>query len=255
VKKSVRPIIRIDEEKCDGCGLCRTACHEGAIAIVEGKARLVSETYCDGLGACLGECPRGAITIEEREAEAFDEEAVARARKEEKTVMPLPCGCPGTQARSLKGLSKPDIAGVPPRENETKSAAEASRLGNWPVQLTLVPVNAPYLKGADLLLAADCTAFACPGFHERFLEGRVLLAGCPKLDDAAFYEEKLASILSGNGIRSLEVVYMEVPCCGGLVRLAQSAVEKARASLSLVLTRVGIEGDVLEREVVKYRFA
>ncbi len=255
MKKTVRPIIRIDEEKCDGCGLCATACHEGAIAVVDGKARLVSETYCDGLGACLGECPRGAISIEKREAEEFDEEAAARAQREKPQPKSLPCGCPGTMARSLKEMPLPDLAESPvPASGMSRRGPVVSRLGNWPVQLSLVPVNAPYLKGADLLLAADCTAFACPDFHERFLEGKILLMGCPKLDDSDFYEEKVGAILAENGIQSVEVVTMEVPCCSGLVRLVQSAIEKRKFSVSLTLTKVGIRGEMIGKETIRYRF-
>ena len=246
MRKGVRPIIRIDEEKCDGCGLCATACHEGAIAIVDGKARLVSESFCDGLGACLGDCPRGAITIEEREAEAFDEEAVARAQERGKTPEPLACGCPGTMARTLATAAPKAEAGFSP---------VVSRLQNWPIQLSLVPVNAPYLKGARLVLAADCTAIACPDFHARFLGGKILLMGCPKLDDAAFYQEKIGAILKENAIESIDVVYMEVPCCGGLVRLVQNAIEEARVPVSLTLTKVGIQGETLEKETVRYRFS
>jgi Pyruvate/2-oxoacid:ferredoxin oxidoreductase delta subunit len=254
LKRSIRPIIRIDEDKCDGCGLCEKACHEGAIAVVDGKARLVSETYCDGLGACLGECPRGAIAIEDREAEEFDEEA-ARAQGLKQQPKQPACGCPGTMARSLKEMPLPDLRGRPfPVSGVSDRGPVVSRLGNWPVQLSLVPVDAPYLEGADLLLAADCSAFACPDFHERFLEGKVLLMGCPKLDDSAFYEEKVKAILARNRIKSVEVVTMEVPCCSSLVRLVQSAVEKQRLSLSLTLTTVGIRGEVIGKETIRYRF-
>lgn len=246
MKKLIRPIIRIDEDKCDGCGLCATACHEQAIVVVNGKARLVGESHCDGLGDCLGECPRGAITIERREAEAYDEEAVRKAQEKKPFGEPLPCGCPGTTARSLKEVPLPDLRG---------ETATVSRLANWPVQLALVPVSAPYLKGASLVLAADCTAFACPDFHDRFLEGKILLMGCPKLDDAAAYEEKVGEILSENGIEDVEVVFMEVPCCGGLVRLVQSAIEGARVPVSLTLTKVGIHGGILGKETIRYRFA
>ena len=256
MKKSVRPIIRIDVEKCDGCGLCATACHEGAIVIVDGKARLMSESHCDGLGDCLGECPRGAITIEQREADAYDEAAVLAAQQKKSSGTPLPCGCPGTMARSLKGMSLPDLSVDGGHRSEAKTgAATLSRLENWPVQLALVPVGAPYLKGASLVLAADCTAFSCPDFHDRFLGGKILLMGCPKLDDAASYEEKIAAILSENGIESVEVVYMEVPCCGGLVRLVQNAIETSRVAVSLTLVKVGIRGEVVERETIRYRFA
>ncbi len=255
MRKSVRPIIRIDENKCDGCGLCARACHEGAIAIVDGKARLVSESYCDGLGACLGECPRGAIAIETREAADFDEKAVVQARKAGMPNGPMVCGCPGTMARSLKEMMNPDLSKqVPPPVQEGKTEIPASRLANWPVQLSLVPVNAPYLKNARLLLAADCTAAACPDLHGRFLEGRILLMGCPKLDDAEFYKEKVRSIITENGIESIEVLTMEVPCCGGLVRLVQSAVEEAERPITLTLTTIGIQGERKETETVRYRF-
>lgn len=241
--KSVRPVIRIDEEKCDGCGLCAEACHEGAIAILGGKARLVSESHCDGLGDCLGECPRGAITIETREAENFDGKAAE----------PLACGCPGTMARSLKEVMNPDLSiGKSPESQREGIGAFASNLVNWPVQLSLVPVNAPYLKGARLLMAADCTLAACPDFHGRFLDGRILLMGCPKLDDAKFYEEKLRSIIAENGIESIEVVTMEVPCCSGLVRLVQSAIEAAKKPIRLTLTRVGIHGEQKQNETIRY---
>ena len=256
MKKFIRPIIRIDEEKCDGCGLCATACHEGAIAIVDGKARLISESHCDGLGDCLGECPRGAITIERREADAYDEEAVRKAQEKKPSEKSLPCGCPGTMARSLKEVPLPDLCEeADDRALEKTKDPTLSRLANWPVQLALVPVSAPYLKGASLVLAADCTAFACPDFHDRFLEGKILLMGCPKLDDAASYEEKIGAILSENGIEKVEVVFMEVPCCGGLVRLVQSAIERAHVSVSLTLTKVGIHGAVLGKETILYRFA
>jgi ferredoxin len=256
LKRGIRPIIRIDEEKCDGCGLCATACHEGAIRIIEGKARLVSENHCDGLGDCLAECPRGAISIEQREADAYDESAVRKTQEMKAARDSLPCGCPGTMARSLKEVPLPDLdKAQKDRARENPVGSQVSRLENWPVQLALVPVSAPYLKGASLLLAADCTAFACPDFHGRFLEGKVLLMGCPKLDDAVFYEEKIGAILSENGIQSVEVVFMEVPCCGGLVRLVQNAIEASRVPVSLTLTKVGIKGDVLGKETIRYRFA
>lgn len=251
----MRPIIRIDEEKCDGCGLCAAACHEGAIAILDGKARLVSETYCDGLGDCLGECPQGAITIEEREAGDFDRNAVARAMAEKEAGKAVKSGCPGSMARSLKEMPKPDLSKTEGASSERLPGNAVSRLGNWPVQLSLVPVNAPYLKGASLLIAADCTTAACPDFHERFLEGNILLMGCPKLDDASFYEEKLSTVLAENKIADIEVVTMEVPCCGGLVRLVQAAIEKNRLPVSLVMTKMGIDGTVIGKETVRYRFA
>lgn len=239
----VRQIIRIDEEKCDGCGLCATACAEGAIAIIDGKARLVSETYCDGLGVCLGECPRGAITMEAREAAPFDEEAVAHAKAARSSQEPLPCGCPGSHVQTVSPCACADDA-APEAEDRP------SRLRNWPVQMRLVPSSAPYLRGADLAIAADCVPFAFAGFHERFLPGKVLLVGCPKLDDADYYRAKLAGILRDNGIRSVEVVHMEVPCCGGLVRLALGAMADAGTDIPLRLTRIGIDGQVQETQTV-----
>lgn len=252
--KSVRPLIRIEEEKCDGCGLCAGACQEGAIAIVDGKARLTSESSCDGLGACLGECPRGAITIETREAEDFDETAVLRDRHGSEKPKPLACGCPGTMARSLKEMTNPDLKKGVSRESQNEySKTRSSGLANWPVQLSLVPINAPYLEKARLLLAADCTLAAVSDFHTRFLDGRrVLLMGCPKLDDAKFYEEKVRSILTKNDIESIEVLTMEVPCCSGLTRVVRSAIEAANRPLDLTLTRVKIQGEETETEALRY---
>jgi len=216
--KHLRKIIQIDEEKCDGCGLCASACVEGAIAMIEGKARLVSETYCDGLGVCIGECPQGAITIVEREAEAFDDAAVA--------VHLHRAAAPATQA-------------VP-------TSPTPSHLRNWPVQIHLVPVRAPYLNGARLTIAADCTPFAYPDFHARFLEARVVMIGCPKLDDAAAYREKLSAIFRDNEIHEVEVVIMEVPCCGGLARLVTGAIADSGREIPLRLTRIGVRGDLEE---------
>ncbi len=245
--KTKRQIIRIDEDKCDGCGLCAEACHEGAIRIIDGKARLISESYCDGLGDCIGECPRGAISFETREADSYDEEAVERKQVQQGS---LPCGCPGTVLRSLAQEENDfsDEAAVAPVE------PALSMLSNWPIQLRLVPANAPYLKGADVLLAADCTAASIPDFHGRFLKCKVLLMGCPKLDDAEAYRKKLTDMVRANGIKSLHVVIMEVPCCGGLARLAEGAVEEARKSIDLKKTVVGIRGNVLEEETLRYRF-
>lgn len=273
-----RKIVHIDEEKCDGCGLCVDACVEGAIAIIDGKARLVSESYCDGLGACIGECPRGAITILEREAAPFDEEAIRRHRAGHgedgeltfglirqpgsigtRTSMgaengvpkaaggesggdDLPCGCPGTVVRELE----PAVTREGP-----DGPRIASRLRNWPVQLRLLPITAPYLRGSHLLLAADCTAFAFPEFHRELLEGKVLLVGCPKLDDASFYREKLAAIIAENDIREITVVHMEVPCCFGLANLVRRAIEDAKAEVELTVIKLGVHGDVLSTEKVE----
>ncbi len=253
-----RNIIRIDEKKCNGCGNCVTGCAEGAIQLVDGKARLVSETYCDGLGACMGECPVGALTIEEREAPEYDQAAVdthlmtiGRAtHAASSTTPPSPPqafhGCPGSMARSLHpGNSSAACSGSASPRTSTPSA-----LGNWPVQLSLVPVNAPYLERASLLIAADCTAFAFPDFHRRFMKGKVALIGCPKLDDAAFYREKLTQIIQTNDIEFIHVVYMEVPCCGGLVRLVHDAVSGSGRKVPVKLTKIAIDGEILDENVL-----
>jgi Pyruvate/2-oxoacid:ferredoxin oxidoreductase delta subunit len=250
----IRNIVTIDEENCDGCGLCVPACDEGAIQIIDGKAKLVSEVYCDGLGACLGECPNDAITIEEREAEEFDEKAVEHhlAHLEERAheEVPahgesesLPCGCPGS---AVQEISRGDKAS--PVENVAAAEDIPSQLSNWPVQMHLVPVNAPYLQGADVLLAADCTPFALADFHRKLLKDRILLVGCPKLDDAEFYSRKLTEILKQNDTKSLTVVYMEVPCCFGLVALARKALEDSGVDIPFTIIKVGIRGDILEEE-------
>jgi Pyruvate/2-oxoacid:ferredoxin oxidoreductase delta subunit len=251
--KTVRKIIKIDEDKCNGCGLCAQACAEGAIKILNGKAKLVSETYCDGLGACIGECPQGALHLEERDAAGFDEHAVQQHLSAAKNQ--LPCGCPGTQVQSLgaknNGLepscpgSKADSFRREPSISD-KPEILPSQLSNWPVQITLIPVNAPYLKGAHLIISADCVSYAFADFHNRFLPGKVLLVGCPKLDDAEAYRNKLAQILALNNIKSIEVVYMEVPCCTGLVRLVKEASAESRKDISLTLTKISIRGKIIE---------
>jgi Pyruvate/2-oxoacid:ferredoxin oxidoreductase delta subunit len=253
-----RKVIRIDEAKCDGCGQCVLACAEGAIAIVDGKAKLVSDTYCDGLGACLGECPQGALTIEERAAEEFDEAAVREhlqrlghphAPAPQHPAHPAPAahvhahhggGCPGSAVRSFRPAAPATTAGA-----DGLTGATGSALGHWPVQLHLVPPRAPFLDGADLLLAADCTAFACGDFHRRFLGDHALVVACPKLDDTGPYLEKLTRMLADNDVRSLHVVQMEVPCCFGLERLARQALAACGRSIPLQVTTVGLGGDVL----------
>ncbi|HQJ55443.1 MAG: Ferredoxin-3 [Planctomycetes bacterium ADurb.Bin069] len=241
-----RKIIKIDESKCDGCGLCVPSCAEGALKVIDGKARLVSEVYCDGLGACLGHCPQGAITIEEREAPAFDEAQVRAYLEREKAAAPAAGpshahahggGCPGAMAQQL---TPPAAAAAAPR-----AEAAASELINWPVQLTLVPPNAPYLRNADLLLAADCAPFALAGFHGRFLRGRPVAIACPKLDDAAAHTEKLAQIIRASNLRSITVARMEVPCCGGLVAIARGAIQRAGRPVPLHEIVIGIRGEVL----------
>jgi len=219
-----REIIRIDESKCDGCGQCVAACPEGAIQMVDGKARLVKESYCDGLGACVGQCPRGALTVERREAEAFDEQAVeahlARQQGAE-TSGAVPAGCPGMMARQVHQASR--------LEDGTAPAGEAvSSLATWPVQLALVPADAPFFNGADLLVSADCVPVALADFHDRLLAGRVVLVACPKLDGRLdLYMEKLERIFRGSDVRSVMVARMEVPCCSGIVRAVRTALERS----------------------------
>ena len=255
---AVRNIVRIDEEKCDGCGQCVSGCAEGAIQIIDGKAKLVSETYCDGLGACLGTCPQGAITIEQREAPEFDEAAaiahVARQQGQSEAHVKEPAGaggcpssggCPGTRMqRWLAGLEKK------PQTQEEDQASGPSQLGHWPVQLHLVSPGTPYFQGAHLLLAADCVPVAMPDFHGRLLKGRAVALGCPKLDDAGAYVEKLAAILRQGRPASLTVVHMEVPCCSGLVRIAEAALAMAGVEVPGEDVTIGIRGEVLLRRAL-----
>ncbi len=248
-----RKIIRIDEEKCNGCGLCVNACAEGAIQLVDGKARLLSETYCDGLGACIGECPQDAITIEEREAEAFDEAAVKKhLASAGNSASPKPQahahqhhhgggGCPGSMARSLTARKGAGSAG-------SSGLGTPSELRQWPVQLHLVPINAAYWEDADLLIAADCVAFASGDFHPRLLKGKKLIIACPKLDDTDSYVEKLQEIFSSNNIRSITVARMEVPCCGGLVAIAKQALEKSGKKIPFSTVIMGIDGEIRAEE-------
>jgi Pyruvate/2-oxoacid:ferredoxin oxidoreductase delta subunit len=232
-----RRIIEIDREKCNGCGKCVTACHEGAIRMVQGKAELVSDVYCDGLGDCIGECPVDAIRIIEREAGDFDPAAVA-ARKPGSTAAPLPPGgCPGAALRSFQPPS-PGSAGA-----GREGGGTPSTLTNWPVQLHLLPLEAPFFHEAHLLLAADCLPFACPEFHQRLLAGRTLAVGCPKLDDVQAYREKLTEIFRRNPIRSVTVAYMEVPCCAGLVRLAREALAASGREIPCRLQQVSLRGE------------
>lgn len=234
--KTTRKIVKIDEEKCNGCGACVPACAEGALQIINGKAKLVSEKYCDGLGACLGECPQGAITIEEREAEEFDEEAVARHLPvKERISDKLPCGCPSTTVTQFERQTK---AGVP-----KIAATPESRLSHWPVQLALVPSSAPFLQGADLVLAADCVPFAYAGFHQDFLGDNALVVACPKLDDFQAHQSKLTEILRHSQIKSLTIVHMEVPCCSGLVHMAKQSILASGKDIPLREIIIGIKGD------------
>jgi NAD-dependent dihydropyrimidine dehydrogenase PreA subunit len=254
-----RKIIVIDEEKCNGCGQCVTGCAEGAIQLIDGKAKLVSEVYCDGLGACIGECPVGALTLEEKDAPEYDQSAVdkhlASIGRTPHTAghavptTPLFQGCPGSMARSLSGPANPVAPSVCPGAAPAPTPTQ-SQLGNWPLQLSLMPINAPYLERASLLMAADCTAFAYPDFHRHFVKGKVAIIGCPKLDDAAAYREKLTKIIQANHIEYIHVVYMEVPCCGGLVRLVQQAVADSGHKVPVRLTKIGIGGEIKEEAVL-----
>ncbi|NWF92133.1 MAG: 4Fe-4S binding protein [Syntrophaceae bacterium] len=239
-----RKIVRIDEEKCNGCGLCIPNCAEGALQIVDGKAKLLSERFCDGLGACLGHCPQDAITIIEREAEDFDEEAVeTHLHKKESEPKPQPAplftGCPS---------SRPLHFNVPKATGERASTPSISMLSQWPVQLKLVPVNAPYFQDADLLVIADCVPFAYANLHQDFLKGKAVVMGCPKLDDIRYYKEKLTEIFKTNSIKSITVAYMEVPCCFGLVRVTEEAIRGSGKDFPLRKVKIGIRGEIKPEE-------
>lgn len=259
----LRKIIHIDEDKCTGCGLCVDACHEGAIAMVDGKARLVRDDYCDGLGDCLPACPTDAISFVEREAAPYDEAAVA-AHLAARTLIddapkpaPSPAhqgGCPGSRSRSLNGASAPaptpaGRAAAPAAAGATDAlsavaAALPNRLAQWPCQIKLVPAQAPYYQGRGLLIAADCTAFACASFHERFMSGNVTIIGCPKLDEGS-YTDKLAAIIAANDITSVTVARMEVPCCGGLERAAAEACAQSGKDIPFEVVTFAVNGDVI----------
>jgi len=242
--KIKRNIIRIDEEKCNGCGLCVPSCLEGAIRIVGGKARLVAEKYCDGLGACLGECPQNALTVIETEAEAFDMEAVHQ-RSPEPVMLPsapaMPCGCPSTLIQTFPSAGACETANHP-----TAQISPDSSLSHWPVQIRLVPPTAPFLKDADLLIAADCTPVACAGFHRDFLAGRTILMGCPKFDDTQDYIDKFTQIFLKNPIRSITVLIMEVPCCQSLPEIVQQAVAQAGQKIPLKTVIISRQGKILQ---------
>ena len=226
----IRKIIQIEEEKCNGCGACASACHEGAIAMVNGKAKLIRDDYCDGLGDCLPTCPTGAIRFVEREAAAYDEQAVEANRQ----AQAAHTGCPGHQAAQLRPVMAPAAVERP----------VVSRLAQWPCQIKLVPVDAPYFNGADLLIAADCTAYAYAGLHEQFMKDRITLIGCPKLD-AVDYSEKLGEILRRNNIQSVCVVRMEVPCCGGLELAVKKALQNSGKPIPHQVVTISMDGRIL----------
>ncbi len=234
-----RRIIEIDQDKCNGCGACADACHEGAIAMVDGKAKLMRDDYCDGLGDCLPGCPTGAISFVEREAAAYDEQAVLanKQKKMQQERMHLHGGCPGTRMKTIRHTESSGI--------ENSSASAQSRLSQWPVQIKLVPVNAPYFDGAKLLIAADCTAYAYAAFHERFMKGHITLVGCPKLDSVD-YSEKLTDIIRNNDIRSVTVVRMEVPCCGGLEHAAKTALQISGKFIPWQVVTISVDGNILD---------
>ena len=226
----IRRIITIDEGKCNGCGLCADACHEGAIGIIDGKAKLLREDYCDGLGDCLPACPMSAISFEEREAPAYDEKAVLAAKQEKEA--PLPCGCPGSACQSIERKESASAVNVP------------GRLQNFPIQIKLAPPNAPFFDGSDLLIAADCTAYSYGNFHNDFMKNRVTLIGCPKLDSVD-YSQKLTQIFSMNNIRSVTLTRMTVPCCGGLAFAVKNAIESSGKDIVLNIVTISPDGRII----------
>ncbi len=235
-----RNIVKIDEEKCNGCGQCVDACAEGAIEIIDGKAKLVSEVYCDGLGACIGHCPQDAITIEQRQADEFDEQATKAHLADKKSPQPQSdFVCPGMMAKELQKQDE---------NNDSVAGDVSSQLSQWPVQLKLVSPQASYFVGADLLLVADCVPFAMGDFHNRFLKDHSIVVGCPKLDDSRFYIEKLAEIIKINELNSLTVIHMEVPCCSGLRHIAKEAIAGSGVKLSFEDVTIDLRGNVIKTE-------
>ncbi|PLX82032.1 MAG: 4Fe-4S ferredoxin [Desulfuromonas sp.] len=256
----IREIVKIDEEKCDGCGLCVPACAEGAIQIIEGKAKLLAENLCDGLGACLGDCPRDAITIERRNADEYDEEVVNEHLKKigrdplpghQQSHAPQGGGCPSAQVKQFPSAAhgggcpsaqvKSHVA--PTSGNDDEAGRRQSHLQQWPVQLHLVPPTAPFFQDADVVLAADCVPFAYPDFHKDFLKGKALAIACPKLDDTSPYLEKIKAMILQSNIKSLTVLHMEVPCCSGIIALAKRAIEESGRDIPLETVRIGIQGE------------
>lgn len=253
-----REMVKIDEDKCDGCGLCVPACAEGAIQIIDGKAKLIADNLCDGLGACLGDCPQGAITIEKREADEYDEAAVEQhldkiGREETVRQHPAPAagGCPSAQ---VKSFSAPTGGGCPSaklmnfgRQNgadDNQAGQRPTELRQWPVLLNLVPPTAPFLEGKELLLSADCAPYAYADYHKDILKGRSVVVGCPKFDDAQLYIEKLTAMIQNGGISKIVVAHMEVPCCSGLIAIAKQAIERSGVDMPLEMIKIGIQGDL-----------
>jgi Pyruvate/2-oxoacid:ferredoxin oxidoreductase delta subunit len=263
---AVRKIIKIDEEKCNGCGLCIPNCAEGALAIVDGKAKIVKDIFCDGLGACLGHCPQDALEVIERDAPDFDEVAAVEFVKSQggelkpHAAINKPVGgCPGSAVKQFnRPTAQPPLGGCPGSRMKQITRTEAndsnvkltSKLSQWPVQLMLVPVNAPYFKGADLLITADCVPFAYANYHNDFLKDKAVVVGCPKLDDSNYYAEKLSEIIKANDLESITVLKMEVPCCGGISFAAKNARDKAGSDVPIKVITISLEGEVLKREYV-----
>jgi Fe-S-cluster-containing hydrogenase component 2 len=247
--KIKRKIVEIDEEKCDGCGQCVIGCAEGALAIVDGKAKAISDNLCDGLGACIGECPQGALRIVEREADQFDEEAVevhlaAQQMLQKPAVKAMPCGCPSTQIQSFspcKTANQPVMHAA---------GHQASALSHWPVQIRLIPPHAPFLKGADLLVVADCVPVAFPSLHQDFMQGKAVMIGCPKFDDAQEYLDKFAAIFKTAGIKSVTIVVMEVPCCSGLPAMVRKGLEKSGGRIPMTQVVVSTRGQIIDERKV-----
>jgi Pyruvate/2-oxoacid:ferredoxin oxidoreductase delta subunit len=240
---ALRNIVKIDEEKCNGCGQCVNACAEGAIRLVNGKAKLVSEIYCDGLGACIGHCPQDAITIEKREAEEFDEQATQKHISEQKKMEEqLNFVCPGMMSKQLRDKKDKPIISA--------QNSMPSELSHWPVQLKLVSPNAPYFANAELLLVADCVPFAMGNFHDKFLKDHSIAIGCPKLDDKEFYIDKLATIIKVNNLKSLIVIHMEVPCCSGLTEIARQAISKNKIAMKFEDVTIDLQGNICRSEVI-----
>ncbi len=246
--KVMRKIIEIDEELCNGCGNCVVACAEGAIQIIDGKAKVIADKYCDGLGACIGDCPEDALNIIEREADDFDEVAVEalleQQKKAKENAEPVACGCPSTEMKTFPMAGEDHVCGCSDNASAHPTSGP-SALGHWPVQIKLVPAGAPFLKGADLLIAADCVPVAYPTFHADFLKGKAVMIGCPKFDDADMYVEKLAQVFTVSGIKSITSVVMEVPCCSGMPIIIKKALEKSGANIPLEEVVVSAQGKII----------